>query len=124
MRARERHDVDLSPIGGAEQTLQRVRQRGSRLGFIKANDSGPGLLQYIPLVKEPGARQYADIGVALARHIGDQQPTEGILQAAKEAGCDMIVMSTHGRRGLDRFLLGSQAQKVMTYSTVPVLICR
>jgi nucleotide-binding universal stress UspA family protein len=64
-------------------------------------------------------------GVSCAsRHIWDMLPAEGILQAAKEGGCDMIVMSTHGRRGLDRFLLGSQAQKVMTYSTVPVLICR
>lgn len=66
-----------------------------------------------------------EVGVACAtRHIGGQHPAEGILHAAMEAGCDLIVMSTHGRRGLDRFLLGSQAQKVMTYSTVPVLICR
>ncbi len=51
-------------------------------------------------------------------------PAEGILLAAKERGCDLIVMASHGRRGLPRLLLGSQAMRVLTDSTLPVLICR
>ncbi len=49
---------------------------------------------------------------------------EGIIATAKARACDLIVMSSHGRRGLARVLLGSQATRVLTLSTVPVLICR
>ena len=51
-------------------------------------------------------------------------PAEGIIETAKTRGCDLIVMSSHGRRGLAKVLLGSQATQVVTLSTVPVLICR
>jgi nucleotide-binding universal stress UspA family protein len=51
-------------------------------------------------------------------------PAEGILAAAKAKGCDLIVMASHGRRGVARFLLGSQAVEVLTISPIPVLICR
>ena len=51
-------------------------------------------------------------------------PAEGIIATAKAKGCDLIVMASHGRRGLARVLLGSQATRVLTLSTVPVLICR
>ncbi len=57
-------------------------------------------------------------------HVKDQFPAEGIVETATQRGCDLIVMSSHGRRGLMRFLLGSQAIKVLTHSTVPVLVCR
>ena len=58
------------------------------------------------------------------QHVRDQFPAEGIIEAAERNGCDLIVMASHGRRGLMRFLLGSQAIKVLTNSTVPVLVCR
>ena len=51
-------------------------------------------------------------------------PSEMIIETAKAKSCDLIVMASHGRRGLARVLLGSQAMKVLTESTVPVLICR
>jgi nucleotide-binding universal stress UspA family protein len=57
-------------------------------------------------------------------HVKDQFPAEGIVETAAQQGCDLIVMASHGRRGLMRFLLGSQAIKVLTHSTVPVLVCR
>jgi nucleotide-binding universal stress UspA family protein len=57
-------------------------------------------------------------------HVRDQAPAEGILDAARQHGCDLIVIASHGRRGMARLLLGSQAQKVVTLSTLPVLICR
>lgn len=57
-------------------------------------------------------------------HVKDQFPAEGIIDAAEKQGCDLVVMSSHGRRGLMRMLLGSQATKVLTGSTIPVLICR
>lgn len=57
-------------------------------------------------------------------HVQDQHPAEGIIAAAKEKGCDLIVMASHGRRGFDRVLLGSQANEVLTHSKVPALIVR
>jgi len=53
-----------------------------------------------------------------------ESPAEGIIATAKSRECDLIVMSSHGRRGLARVLLGSQATRVLTLSSVPVLICR
>jgi nucleotide-binding universal stress UspA family protein len=58
------------------------------------------------------------------KHVKDQFPAEGIIAAAKEHGCDLIVMASHGRRGLAKLFLGSEAAKVLTLSTVPVLVCR
>jgi nucleotide-binding universal stress UspA family protein len=57
-------------------------------------------------------------------HAKDQFPAEGILDTARKNNCDLIVMASYGRRGLGRLLLGSQAVKVLTHSSVPVLICR
>jgi nucleotide-binding universal stress UspA family protein len=65
------------------------------------------------------------IGVACTTvHVKDSHPAEGIIETAKERGCDLIVMASHGRRGVSRMLLGSQATKVVTLSPAPVLICR
>ncbi|HEX5998501.1 MAG TPA: universal stress protein [Hyphomicrobiaceae bacterium] len=57
-------------------------------------------------------------------HVKDRFPDEGIIAAAKDNGCDVVVMASHGRRGLARFLLGSVASRVVTLNLVPVLICR
>ena len=51
-------------------------------------------------------------------------PAEAIIETAKANACDLIVMGSHGRRGIARLLLGSQAAKVVTLSSVPVLVCR
>jgi nucleotide-binding universal stress UspA family protein len=58
------------------------------------------------------------------QHVRDQFPADGIIAQAKASGCDLIVMASHGRRGLSRLLLGSQANQVVTHSEIPVLICR
>jgi nucleotide-binding universal stress UspA family protein len=51
-------------------------------------------------------------------------PWEAIIKAAGTKKCDVIVMASHGRRGLAAMLLGSETQKVLTHSKVPVLVCR
>jgi nucleotide-binding universal stress UspA family protein len=53
-----------------------------------------------------------------------QAAAEAIIETAKSKQCDLIVMSSHGRRDLARLLLGSQAMRVLTLSSYPVLICR
>lgn len=49
---------------------------------------------------------------------------ESIIAAAKKHKCDLIVMASHGRKGIKRVLLGSETQHVLTHSTVPVLVLR
>jgi len=51
-------------------------------------------------------------------------PWEGIIRAAKARKCDLIVMASHGRRGLAGLLIGSETTKVLTHSKIPVLVCR
>ena len=51
-------------------------------------------------------------------------PYEAIIDAATSSGCDLIFMASHGRRGLSGLLLGSETQKVLTHSKVPVLVYR
>ena len=51
-------------------------------------------------------------------------PWEGIIAAADSSGCDLIFMASHGRRGIASLLLGSETQKVLTHSKVPVLVFR
>jgi nucleotide-binding universal stress UspA family protein len=49
---------------------------------------------------------------------------EAIMSAAKKSKCDLIVMASHGRKGLKRILLGSETQHVLTHSSIPVLVLR
>jgi len=51
-------------------------------------------------------------------------PYDAILKTANARGCDLIVMTSHGRKGLAAVLLGSETRKVLTHSTIPVLIVR
>jgi nucleotide-binding universal stress UspA family protein len=57
------------------------------------------------------------------RRVSDS-PFEEIIKVAGEAGCDLIFMASHGRRGVSALLLGSETNKVLTHSRVPVLVTR
>jgi nucleotide-binding universal stress UspA family protein len=53
-----------------------------------------------------------------------EEPYEAIIEAANRNGCDLIFMASHGRRGIAGLLLGSETLKVLTHSTIPVLVHR
>jgi nucleotide-binding universal stress UspA family protein len=53
-----------------------------------------------------------------------EYPAQAILDLAAQRKCDLIVMASHGRRGLAGVLLGSETQKVLTHAKLPVLVCR
>jgi nucleotide-binding universal stress UspA family protein len=55
-------------------------------------------------------------------HIPNAYPALAIIEAAKSRGCDLIIMASHGRRGLKKLWLGSQTSKVLADASVPVLI--
>lgn len=59
-----------------------------------------------------------------ARVVESRAPHEGILETATEQGADLIIMGSHGRRGLQHFLLGSVAQRVLAQADVPVMVVR
>lgn len=61
---------------------------------------------------------------APALHVRDKAPAVGIVETARAQGCDLIVMGSHGRRGLEKLMLGSVANEVVVTSAVPVLIVK
>lgn len=84
-------------------------------------------------IAEQQARDILGKAEALARDAGvecastaqvSDVPYQAIIDAANKAGCDLIFMASHGRRGISGLLLGSETQKVLTHSTIPVLVYR
>ena len=57
-------------------------------------------------------------------HTMSASPYEAIIDAAKKKRCDLIVMASHGRRGIAALVLGSETHKVLVHSKIPVLVCR
>src|SRR5580693_2516935 len=55
-------------------------------------------------------------------HVPDAHPATAIIETAKSRGCDLIVMASHGRRGIRKLLLGSQTSEVLVDGSVPVLV--
>jgi nucleotide-binding universal stress UspA family protein len=65
----------------------------------------------------------AEIGIsAELLHVPNVHPATAIIETAKSRGCDLIVMASHGRRGLRKLILGSQTSEVLVDGSVPVLV--
>jgi len=66
-----------------------------------------------------------EAGVSCDTHVHDEaQPYAAIVEYAAQAGCDLIAMCSHGRSGMAAMVLGSQTQKVLAKSKIPVLVYR
>lgn len=57
-------------------------------------------------------------------HVQHEHPYQAVIDTAKTKGCDLIVMASHGRRGVSAIVLGSETVKVLTHSKIPVLAHR
>ncbi len=123
--------LELAKALAAEATVVTVTESWTRLVGNEMNMSFP-IDDYEQSCAASAAKILGE-AEAIAKRVGqacttlhakDQFPADGILGTAKARGCDLIVMASHGRRGVARLLLGSQANNVVTHSTVPVLICR
>ena len=57
-------------------------------------------------------------------HVEHAHPYETVIDTARKRGCDAIVMASHGRRGVSAIVLGSETVKVLTHSTIPVVVVR
>ena len=78
----------------------------------------------VAILKRANDRAQAIEVSAETRHVADCRPAEGILDTAKLEDCNLIVMASHGRRGLQKVLMGSQTSEVVTLSDRPVLVVR
>ena len=69
------------------------------------------------------AAEAAGIGCDVL-HVQNRWPYEGIIEAAEKVGADLIVVGSHGRRGIEGLLMGSQATKLLTHTKIPALVVR
>lgn len=76
---------------------------------------------YLALVKDTAAQ--AGVPCETVCETSDH-PHDAILKTAEAKSCDLIVMTSHGRRGIAAVLLGSETRKVLTYARIPVLVVR
>ena len=128
------HGVGLAKATGAAVAFVNVTEIWSALEVARAAESGISdpVEQYEKLADQAAEKTLAaaakvakDAGVtAETLHVRDQAAAEGIVAAAKDNKCDLIVTGTHGRRGINRMILGSQAIKVLHHSEIPVLVVR
>ena len=138
--------VDGSPTStrGLDEALKLAQSGGARLHVLNVVDEGmtvPAIFipiaimpQYIDALKESGsialkaaaaaaARKHLKADCAQRESFG-RSVSDVILDEAKAWGADVLVMGTHGRRGLNRLLLGSDAERVLREAPVPVLLVR
>lgn len=124
--------LDLAKVMGAKVTAVKVTGMWSAFDVMGDKHAADKIQKFEELasatakdILERVAAQAKKIGVACETiHVPDRPPAEGILAVAKEKGTDLICMGSHGRRGLDRLILGSQAHEVLTHASLSVLICR
>lgn len=132
---------------GIDHGLSLAKRLGSKVTIITATEPFPitAMAGHGGWVTGPedlrrysvGQKQFADELLSIAKtaaekarldvntlHIPDAWPASAIVDVAQKLGCDLIVMASHGRRGLKKILLGSQTSEVLVTSTVPVLVVR
>jgi len=102
------------PLGGEAFTMGPFKEEFLRQSAAAANE----ILTQAKLEVEQ-----ADIRCKCCTATSDE-PWLVIIATAKNEGCDLILMASHGRSGLSGLLIGSQTQKVLTHCKVPVLVCR
>ena len=127
---------------GLREALRLAGREGARLFVLNVvNDfpamaglEGPAAVDLVPLLREGGKRVLAR-AAAIAKKAG-ARPTllmreivgglaaDAIVREARKQRADLIVLGTHGRRGLRRLVLGSDAEQVVRTSPVPVLLVR
>jgi nucleotide-binding universal stress UspA family protein len=122
--------ADLAKLHGAQVVGVYVIDPFPYLGIGDA--SAVGLQAYLSEAKAAASQSLDVLRKACASRgvpfVGDTIERnvvyEGIIETARVEGCDLIVMGSHGRKGMQALILGSVAQKVLTHASVPVLIIK
>ena len=127
--------IKLAKLAGARITAFHAVEPYPLQGAYAAEASGVAELQpeifaerseeYAKRVLDTVSRAAAAAKVPCTTSFAtSRSASQAIVEKAKKEKCDLIVMASHGRRGLEGFLLGSETQKVLTHSTIPVLVYR
>jgi nucleotide-binding universal stress UspA family protein len=127
--------IKLAKLAGARITAFHAVEPYPLQGAFAAEASGVAELQpeiFAQRSEEYAKRVLAAVAAAAAEenvqcstaYATGTSASQAIVEKASEGQCDLIVMASHGRRGLEGFLLGSETQKVLTHSTIPVLVYR
>lgn len=127
--------VVLAKPLGAKITVTTVESAPNRTFYSEgfAIPQLPELLNRMEEAEKEHARQILDTAKAIVTKAGaacdtvvstGDLPYEAIIGTAKKLGCDLIVMASHGRGGVGAVVLGSETTKVLSHSTIPVLVCR
>ncbi len=132
-------------VKAAKQAVKLAKALGARItGFYAAPDYSSTYYGDGYILRAPSAKAQAEFSQEQARkclsaieveaevekvacavfHTVSDSPYAAIIDAAKKNKCDLIVMASHGRRGLSALVLGSETQKVLIHSKIPVLVCR
>jgi nucleotide-binding universal stress UspA family protein len=125
------YGMQLAKLSGAKVTAFAVRAPyvvssmdfGSAIGTQEQFDEETKASANRALEQARMAGEAAGISVESVQEIHDQ-PFRAIVDAATANHCDLIVMASHGRRGVSALLLGSETNKVLTHSKIPVLVYR
>lgn len=125
------HGLSLAKTLGAAATVivVTVPLSGFALqGMMEAAALGAyddGVADELGKLKNHIADEAAKVGIAIDFvNVVDVSPASAILDVATQKNCDLIVISSHGRRGISRLMLGSQAAEVLSGSTIPVLVIK
>jgi nucleotide-binding universal stress UspA family protein len=129
------HGLALAKALGSKVTIVTVTEPWHTLELAREIQAHPGRNPLDDFEKAAAAVAEKILNAAAAAatttgvtaetaHIQGAHPAPGIISAAKDRGCSLIVMASHGRRGLQRLMLGSQAAEVVAHSEIPVLIIR
>ncbi len=110
---------------GMAHGLALAKTVGARVSIVYAVEPLLAVTGDYASVLDRAAKTAEDAGVSCDTiQVENVLPDQAIVNAAREKGCDLIVMASHGQSGLATFLLGSVANKVLAYSKIPVLVCR
>jgi nucleotide-binding universal stress UspA family protein len=113
--------------GGASGWIVPSQVPGDALGWIPSQEVVDGFDAASKALADKAldeARAMAEqMGIsAELLHVPNAHPATAIIETAKSRGCDLIVMASHGRRGLRKLFLGSQTSEVLVDGSVPVLV--
>lgn len=124
------HGIALAKVMGAQITAMTVQPPLTDF-VVEGVTITVGTAERDELAKQFDHRLDAARAEAKAQgiHLGtiqveDREPWRAIIEVAKQKGADLIVMASHGRRGVSALVLGSETQKLLTHSSVPVLVYR
>ncbi|WP_228546098.1 universal stress protein [Halegenticoccus tardaugens] len=121
------HAVDLAEVHGSTVHALYVINTANFAG-LPMESSWEGIDEMLRRDAEKAIAEVAriaeDRGVPIETAVVEGTPSREIVRYAEREGCDLVVMGTHGRGGIDRLLLGSVAEKVVRGSNVPVMTVR